>query len=348
MNSTATPIRIGVIGLGLIGELMVDSFVAHPETTVTAVCDASPERAQAVSAKLGNIASYTDYKDLIQSADIDLLYIAVPPALHHEITLYALQAGKHIFCEKPLANSLEEAQELVAAAEKAGVITAMNFPLNYSPAIAKFSSLLSEGYLGDLRRIELTMHFPQWPREFQKKGWVASRAQGGFVLEQGIHFYQLIGLLFGRIDRVQSRLELPADETACETGILAQMELEDGTPVLLNGLSGVPGLTEEKIQLIAYGSEGTISFENLEHLKIGRLGEPLQSVKVTETEYPSIIDTLVQEVFPTIVSHLAAAVQGRDAVLYPFQTGYNSQIVLEALRRPAGAGWADLRDLYNQ
>lgn len=97
----SSAIRVGIIGLGVIGEELVHAFLKHPETEVAAVCDVVKERAQLLSQRLNGIAWYTDYRELLQKANIDLVYVAVPPKYHHAVALDVLASGKHILCEKP-------------------------------------------------------------------------------------------------------------------------------------------------------------------------------------------------------------------------------------------------------
>jgi predicted dehydrogenase len=314
------PIRVGIIGLGAIGERLINSFRSTDGIEIKAVCDIAVDRAKQVAEELGGIQWFTEYKDLIAQDDIDLVYVAVPPVYHHAVTLEALQAKKHVFCEKPLANSADEAKEMMEAAQQAGVIHAMNFPLNYSASTAKFLQLLKEGYIGEVRRIGLLMHFPQWPRAWQQNAWVGGREQGGYILEVGAHFIQFILKAFGPISDIQSELQFPEDPKASESGVIAKMKLANGTPVLVDGLSHIAG--EERLALTVYGTEGTLSLENWRDLKGGKLGEQINDIS-TEDIQPHI----------GLIPSLVQGIRGQSADLYDFKVGYDVQVVLEALRQ---------------
>ncbi len=316
-----TPIRVGVIGLGAIGERMMNQFRQHPETEIVAVCDISEARAQQVAKTLGDIPWYTSHNDLLANGDVDLVYVAVPPALHHAIALDAIYAGKHILCEKPLANSLEEAKAMLEAAERSGLVHAINFPMHHSPSVYKFERLLSDGYLGDLRRVEITMHFPQWPRTWQQNNWVGGRKQGGFILEAGVHFIQITQRLFGEIQNISSKVEYPDNPELCEIGILATMELADGTPVLINGLSHIA--EKERVELFAYGTDGTLALVNWDTLMGAKRGESLTVIEPTDESPDSVVASVVK------------AIRGEPSNLCDFRVGYSAQIVLEQLRRPS-------------
>lgn len=195
----------------------------------------------------------------------------------------------------------------------------MNFPLNYGQAAVKFAEMIRGNYVGKLRHIQLTMYFPQWPRSWQQNAWVGGREQGGFVLEVGVHFIQQILKLFGEIEHIRTRLELPVDEAKCETGIIATAELEDGTPVLIDGLSGVS--CKEYIGFTVYGSEGVLSLENWVQLRGGKNQSDMKEISSVEQTPRSLIDELVK------------AINGQEAEIYDFEIGYRSQKVLEQLRK---------------
>ncbi|ASS75025.1 hypothetical protein CIG75_08515 [Tumebacillus algifaecis] len=315
---STTPFRVGIIGLGAIGERLIKSFTMHPATTVVAVTDVLADLAMQKSNELGGIPWFTDHKAMLQEAELDLVYLAVPPKYHHRIALDVLAANKNLFCEKPLANSLQEAKEMMEAATTAGVLHAINFPLPYTQGCNKFRTLLAEGYLGTLRRLEVHTHFPQWPRAWQQNDWVGGREQGGFVMETGAHFVHLLQTVFGPLNVLSKTLEFPADSTRSETGILAQLELEDGTPVLYDGLAQLAG--SERVSFTAYGSAGTLRLTDWQTLEGGKLGEPILPLQTDDIDSTNVVHNLVR------------ALQGESAQLYDFQAGYEVQVILESLR----------------
>jgi len=329
-------IHMGIIGLGAIGNRIINQIKNQnlgDLIEVTAVCDVNPSLAEETAERLGGIYWTTEYIRLLEQPEIDLVYVAVPPAFHHPIVLKAIEYKKHLFCEKPLANSLSEAAEMAKAAQNAGIIHAMHFPLNYEPALNRFSQLLSEGYIGELRRIRLEMHFPQWPRKWQQNGWVASRKQGGFTLEVGVHWIQAIQKIFGQITHVQSQLHYPADPEKSETSIIGQMMLENGIPVTIDGISHVAG--EERIAFTAYGTEGTLSIVNWGKLFAGKVGSLIEELPLDDVP-PRL----------SVLANIAKAIHGEPAEIYDFKVGFNAQVVLEALRNSVSDHLVDITEDY--
>jgi predicted dehydrogenase len=107
-------VRIGVIGLGIMGEQYTRIYSAHPLAEVTAVCNRGRERLDAVGEKYGVAARHTDYEELLARSDVDAVCVATPDFAHFEPVRAALEAGKHVLCEKPMTTLLAEADELLA------------------------------------------------------------------------------------------------------------------------------------------------------------------------------------------------------------------------------------------
>jgi predicted dehydrogenase len=312
-------IKVGIIGLGAIGQRLIKGFQEHPETVIVAVCDSLETRTKEVAEQLGEVKAFLNHHEMLDNMELDLVYVAVPPKYHHDVASDVLAKGIHILCEKPLANSIEEAESLLKQAYDAGVIHAMNFPLNYSAGSKSFEKMINENFIGKLRRVELKMHFPQWPRPWQQNAWVASKEQGGFVLEVGVHFIQQIQKIFGPVKLKNVHVQFPEDPLASENAIFALLELEDGTPVQIDGLSQIAG--KEEISFTAYGTEGTLSLMNWGELAAGKLGHDILPIEPDHSLSDSLIHNLVK------------ALKGEQATLIDFGAGYEAQVLLEELRK---------------
>ncbi|WP_409275250.1 Gfo/Idh/MocA family protein [Neobacillus sp. SCS-31] len=310
-------INVGIIGTGGIGERVMNAFLAHSEADVLEVFDGNAKRLAEVSEKYG-IAAADDYRALFDNPDINLIYIAVPPKFHHQYVMEALRSGKNVLCEKPLASTVTEADEMVGAASSSGLLHAVNFPTIFGAGFLELERLVSNGFLGALRRVELHCHFEEWPRKWQQNSWISSRDQGGFVREVFPHYIQIILHLFGKISDVRSSLELPEDPGLCETGIIVSGRLSNGVPVLFNGLSGL-GMKEE-LRFDLYGTEGTLSLRNWSEIWAARKNEPLQRIEVEgANSYHRFIDELVK------------AFDGKPARIVSFQRGRDVQEILDQL-----------------
>jgi predicted dehydrogenase len=308
--------RVGMIGAGVMGERMIQAVLNHPKFRIVAVSDVAQQRAQDAATRSGDAAWYTDYKELLDNEDVDLIYLAVPPKLHHSIALEVMARKKHLLCEKPLANSLEEAEEMLAAAKAAGIVHAMHFPMYYQSVLPEMINRVEE--LGSIRRIDILTHFHQWPRPWQQTPWLAGREQGGFIREVLPHFVHLTYALFGDVEVIRSDVDYPDDPQACEVGVAAYLQLADGTPVTVNGLAGIAH--QEHLDYRIYGTQGTLSLVNWSTLHVGREGEAPQPITVP-----------VQERLIQLLDEMALAIDGKEARLVTFETGVKVQKVLENL-----------------
>lgn len=113
-------IRIGVIGTGIIGKAHLDQYADIEGAEVVALCDINEQEARRVADKYGVAHVYTDYKDLLAREDIDAVDVCLHNNFHAPLTIAALQAGKHVYCEKPIAGSYYDGKAMVDAAKEYG------------------------------------------------------------------------------------------------------------------------------------------------------------------------------------------------------------------------------------
>lgn len=312
-------VRTAIIGAGVVGERLFWKFLEHPNVDLVALCDPNESRLKDLQSKTEQpLKLYTDYKSLLEDDSIDLYYAGVPPKFHHSIAIDIMKKGKHILCEKPLANSLEEAKEMMEIANEMGVINGMNFPVPYSDPFIELENRVKNGKIGHVQRIELQMYFPQWPRPWQQNNWIAGREQGGFIREITPHYIQLIHRLFGETKEVHSFVNYPDNEELCEKGFIAQMTLENGIPVLINGLSGIG--EKESITFKIWGDKGTVALKNWAQLEAGSLDEDPKPLNIERNNHQL-----------ELVHEIVKKINGEDAYLVTFEDGYKVQKVLEKL-----------------
>jgi predicted dehydrogenase len=143
-----TPIGCGVIGVGVFGENHCLAYSRLPGVKLAAVCDVNGARARAMAEKYGARAWYTDYQELLRDPAVQAVSIATPDFAHREIALAAARAGKHILCEKPLATTVADAQEIVDAARAAGVKLMVDFHNRVNPPFVAARQSIEVGAIG--------------------------------------------------------------------------------------------------------------------------------------------------------------------------------------------------------
>ena len=191
------PVRIGVIGLGGIGEAHLKAYAQLPDARVLAGAEPAQERGRQVAAAHNVPDLYTDYEELLARDDIDAVNVCVPNYLHAPIGIAALEAGKHVLCEKPLALSGAEAKRMVDAAERAGRVLQVAFNHRRRGDAQVLKRYIEEGGLG---RIYYAKAY--WMRRSGIPGlgsWFTSKklAGGGPLIDLGVHMLDLAMWLLG-------------------------------------------------------------------------------------------------------------------------------------------------------
>ncbi len=159
------PVTIGVVGLGYWGPNIVRNFNELPEAEVVWICDSDEERLRAANRRFRGIEATTSVEDLLDSDEIEAVAIATPVSTHGPLAARALDAGKHVFVEKPLAASSGEASELVALARRLNRVLMPGHTFLYSPAVTLIRELIRAGELGEIyfvsmSRVNLGLHQP--------------------------------------------------------------------------------------------------------------------------------------------------------------------------------------------
>ena len=158
---SAARVRIGILGAARIAPAaLVKPASLIPDVTVTAIAARDPQRARRFSAKHAIPLVYDSYESLVESPDIDAVYIPLPNALHASWILKAIAAGKHVLCEKPFTANAEQAREVADVAAKSGLVVMEAFHYRYHPLAARMLEVCGSGELGPLRSIEVANCFP--------------------------------------------------------------------------------------------------------------------------------------------------------------------------------------------
>ncbi len=202
------PLKIGLIGCGFIGRFHAANLrhlqKLQAPIAYTAVCDRSRERAEAFAKIAGCEVVTTDAMMLIESDALDAVYICTETAEHPALVEAAARAGKHVFCEKPLAKSHTDAKRMLDAVEAAGVTHQVGLVLRFSPVYRVLEDLMQDTDLGALLAVQMRddQFFPD--RAHYASAWRGDveRAGGGTLIEHSIHDVDLLARLVGPIDSV--------------------------------------------------------------------------------------------------------------------------------------------------
>ncbi|HET8631063.1 MAG TPA: Gfo/Idh/MocA family oxidoreductase [Thermomicrobiales bacterium] len=340
----AETVRVGVIGTG-IGVAHVEALRRVPGAAVVAICSAQRARAEAVAARFGLPRATDDYRDLL-GPDVDAVVVAAPPALHAPLVRDALAAGKHVFCEKPLAASLAEARALRDAARAAGVVHMVNFQLRFAAPYARAHELMEEDYLGPLAVADARMiinpvdYLRSADYSDSKAGWFTDAARAGGLLASsaGPHLADLLLWYGGEVAAVAARTAVSRPAVALAAGReVRDITAEDTALGLVRFVSGALA-TVRGLPVAYHGSGFALELHGLRgSLAVGGGtllgGSALYGATAEDTELRPLslpADTAQDRV--VIAERFVAAIQSGGPSPAPnFDDGVAAQALLDAL-----------------
>lgn len=228
-----TKLRVGVIGCGSIARHRhLPEYADNHRVEISAVCDVVAERAKETGTRY-KAAVYTDYKELLADATIDAVSVCLPNYLHASVTIAALQAGKHVLCEKPMAVSAKEAADMIDAAQAAGKLLMIGHNQRFAPAHIKAKELLHSGRLGAVLTFRTTFSHggPEGWSIDGAKSWFFRKDEAlvGAMGDLGVHKADLIRwLLEDEVVSVGAHIATLEKEGTVEDNAVCTLQMRSG------------------------------------------------------------------------------------------------------------------------
>ena len=275
------PLGIAMIGYGGIGRVHAMAYRDIPFTygipanliNIVSVATSSQQTAKKAADEIGCNVYTANYLELLNRDDVDFIDCCTPNHLHEEIILAAAKAGKHIYCEKPLAMNVEQAKRMIEAVQTAGVKTQITFNFRFFPAIYRAKQLIDAGFLGRVFSFRGRYFRSSYIDPNKPLSWRLSKeiSGGGALHDLGSHVLDLIYYLLGPFESVQGTLETlikerPVKAGSSEKGLvdvddfaLINAKLQDGTIGNIEVSRMGTGVSNECLFEI-YGEKGAIRF----------------------------------------------------------------------------------------
>jgi len=354
-------IRVGIVGLGW-GQLQIESFKRARDYQVTAVCDVDQTRLNEVASKSKIEKTFVDYRELVAHKDVDLVSVVAPPDVHEPIARAAIDAGKHVLVEKPVALDTSSARELLKAAQAKGLVHAVDFEMRFLPALAYCKELIDEQYIGQLLRVDVTMGLAQpWGVH---GNWAADDARGGGILnELGSHFIDALLWWFGDARAVLASrrthfetLKIPTFDQKLKENILVKkqvtgddafwsiLQFERGGEALLNFVSGARQETGWTISV--YGTLGTLIVQSGQLIGMREGDREITALPIPKRlelgDNPK--DPLMWSM-AKLADQMASQIKGESELkAFPtFHDGIQVAQVIDAIRRASNErGWVEV------
>jgi myo-inositol 2-dehydrogenase/D-chiro-inositol 1-dehydrogenase len=190
-EAAPTAMRFGLVGYGAFGRLHAQSIAKVADATLTAICARGDEAAAAAAADFPGVTIHRDYRDLVQDSSVDLVDVVTPNHTHAQIGIAALDAGRDLLLEKPMASTVAGCDALIAAAKRNGRLINVGHELRLSTQWGTIKRLIDEGAIGAPRYANLSLF--RHPYRKGAGGWrYAADRVGSWILEEPVHFYDLL------------------------------------------------------------------------------------------------------------------------------------------------------------
>ncbi len=315
-------IRVGLISTAAINDALLGGARESELVEVVGVASRERARAEAYARERGLERAFGSYDELLADPDVDVVYVALPNALHVEWAIRALEAGKHVLSEKPLSRRPEEVERAFDAAERAGRTLMEGFMYRHHPQTKRLAQLVADGAIGELRLVRSHFSFTldrpadvRWDRELG----------GGSLLDLGCYCTNVSRLLAGEPERVY------AEQTLAPSGVDVRFAAVLRFPGGVLGHFDCAFDLPSRVVLEAVGSEGSLVvvqpfLQDEVTLELRRGAELEWSETVTANRYRHELD------------NLARAIDGEEPPLLDRAESVAQALVLAALLRSAESG----------
>jgi predicted dehydrogenase len=279
MTGGTKVLSLGLIGCGTMGGSHATQMASVPEIRLTAVCDVDEAKARATAeAAGGNVRVFTDYHELLRADDIPAVLVATPNFTHREIVLAALEAGKDVFCEKPMALTVADCDAMIGSAERRGRKLMVGQVLRLITVFSEVRRLVSEGVIGKPFSMRVLRCAVRRAGEGPWSAtWRRARANtGGLLFEVNVHEFDFMRAIMGEAAEVTAMAEnFTRPEYDYEDHVIVTLRFRDGGLAFLeSSVATAIGATEGLIT----GPEGSIKYNwggnSITYKRLG--GEPVQ------------------------------------------------------------------------
>ncbi|MDC7997751.1 Gfo/Idh/MocA family protein [Gilvibacter sediminis] len=243
-------IRFGIIGLGKIAGRFAEDLALHPEASLQAVASRSTKKARAFAKQYEAVSHYGSYDALFKDSEVDVVYVATPNHLHYQQTMDALEAGKHVICEKPFALDATQVKKMINKAKAEQLFLMEALWTRFIPATEKVLELIGQGVIGQPVSIRADFGFPA---SQDPNGRLFNRSLGGgSLMDIGIYPLYLSYLLLGRPEAIDA--EATMHYTGVDSHCHMELSYDEGQSAILESTF----LETTPTEAIIEGTEGGI------------------------------------------------------------------------------------------
>jgi predicted dehydrogenase len=347
--------RVGIIGIGFGSQVYTPAF-ASEGWEVAALCSRHRDKARKAADAAGIADIHTDPMELIARDDIAAVGIVTPPGAHHDLSIAALKAGKHVLCEKPFALDATQAAAMRDAADRSGRTAMVGHEFRRTPQRGYIKELLEDGYIGRFQLCTVELFLDRYvTRELRPLTWMAVRSEGGGILGAlGSHYIDALRHWFGEVTSVSGRLfTLRPDLMDAATARVVKSETDDtfaftlefakgGIATMIASFAATPA---RGATIVVMGNEGTLIAEQpgpnpMENGTVvaSRHGSPLQTLP-TPAKFTPFTDGRDHRLmaFRLLVRDFNRGIEQGMSPAPNFTDGWRCQQVLDAVRESSNS-----------
>jgi predicted dehydrogenase len=337
-------IRLGIVGANYGRSIQLPAFRADARCEVVALAGTDAGRMAQLAREVGVARGFGDWKALVEDPAIDAIAIATPPSLQAGIAIHALQLGKPVFAEKPLAANLADAAAMLAEASHARVPTMVDFEFPELPSWQRAKALIADNAIGALRHVAVSWNVENYATKMRLRNWKTQRADGGGVLGNLVsHCFYYLEWFAGPIGGLSARLfGLPGDPSL-ETTATLSLAFASGAGGSLTVSSGSFLGSGHRIEF--YGEDGTLMLVNnttdyMRGFELLHAPRPAATLERIELEDPADRQYPDGRIAPVsrLASRFLDAIEGKARAFPTFAEGFRVQQLIEAARRSHDSG----------
>ncbi|MCL5064103.1 MAG: Gfo/Idh/MocA family oxidoreductase [Firmicutes bacterium] len=326
------PIRFGIIGCGVIAKLHAEAIARCPEAELIAVSDVIAERAQTFAQTHGVGIALADNRALLAMPEVDVVNVCVPSGLHATVTIEAVQAGKHVLCEKPLDIRKDRMAAMIQAAKVGGVQLGAVYQRRMAPMVTQVKVALDQGQLGTLVLADAMLKYHRSTAYYESGDWRGTWEWdgGGALMNQGVHGVDLLQWLVGDIVTVSARTKTLTHDIPVEDTAVATVEFAHGALGVIAGATSV--YPELPTRLSIHGDEGSLVFgdHGVEHWTMERRNLTEEMAKTPVFDFA--------HAHQPFIDNMVAVARGEGSVLVSGESARQAVDVILAIYESARTG----------
>ncbi|HHW29801.1 MAG TPA: Gfo/Idh/MocA family oxidoreductase [Syntrophomonadaceae bacterium] len=314
-------LNFGIIGCGRIAYKHAEAIKKNEKANLLYVCDIIEERAVDYKNKYGAERYFTDYHEMLEMPDLDVVNICTPSGMHAEMGIAAAKAGKHVIVEKPMALSSIDADALINACDENGVKLAVCFQNRFNPPVQKLRRALEEGRFGKLTHASAVVRWFRPQDYYDQAPWRGTWAMdGGCLMNQSIHNIDLLQWMMGPVESVFGYTANNFRKIEAEDVGVAVLEFKNGALGVIEASTTIyPENLEETLAI--FGEKGTVMLGGIAVNKIETwkfADSQDENLEMEQQDVPNVYgfghDALIEDFIRAVIEDRRPYIDGREGI----------------------------------